>query len=51
MKILGQGDMRSRVDDALECALSLTLLDAFTISAEDRHEQLDLVKRIGAVYA
>jgi len=51
MKILGQGDMRSRVDEALKYALSLNLLHAFTIGAETRNEQLDLIKRIGAVYA
>jgi aryl-alcohol dehydrogenase-like predicted oxidoreductase len=50
MKILGQGDMRSRVDEALKYALSLGLLDAFTIGAENRNEQLDLIKRIGATY-
>jgi len=50
MKILGQGDMRSRVDEALKYALSLNLLDAFTIGAESRNEQLDLIKRIDATY-
>jgi predicted aldo/keto reductase-like oxidoreductase len=49
MKILGQGDMRSRVDEALKYALSLNLLDAFTIGAESRNEQLDLIKRIANV--
>ncbi len=51
MKILGQGDMRSRADEALKYALSLRLLDAFTIGAENRSEQLDLIKRIAAVHA
>jgi predicted aldo/keto reductase-like oxidoreductase len=46
MKILGQGDMRSRVDEALKYALSLGVLDAFTIGAESRSEQLDLMGRI-----
>ncbi len=46
MKILGQGDMRSRQDEALKYALSLGLLDAFTIGAENRNEQLDLINRI-----
>ena len=50
MKILGQGDMRSRVNEALKYALSLSVLDAFTIGAENRNEQLDLIKRIGATY-
>jgi predicted aldo/keto reductase-like oxidoreductase len=51
MKILGQGDMRSRVDEALKYALSLRLLDAFTIGAENRNQQLDLIKRIAAARA
>jgi aryl-alcohol dehydrogenase-like predicted oxidoreductase len=46
MKILGQGDMRDRQDDALKFALSLGLLDAFTIGAESKTEQEDLIKRI-----
>ncbi len=46
MKILGQGDLRGRVDDALRYALSLGVLDAFTIGAESRTEQEDLIKRI-----
>jgi aryl-alcohol dehydrogenase-like predicted oxidoreductase len=50
MKILGQGDMRSRVDEALKYALSLSVQDAFTIGAENRNEQLDLIKRLGATY-
>jgi predicted aldo/keto reductase-like oxidoreductase len=51
MKILGQGDMRSRADEALKYALSLGVLDAFTIGAENRNEQLDLIKRIAAAPA
>ncbi len=51
MKILGQGDMSSRVDEALKYALSLRLLDAFTIGAENRNQQLDLIKRIAAAHA
>lgn len=47
MKILGQGDMRTRQDDALEYALSLDVLDAFTIGAESKAEQEDLIRRIG----
>jgi 1-deoxyxylulose-5-phosphate synthase len=49
MKILGQGDMRRRPNDALRHALSLNLLDAFTIGAESRAEQNDLIRRIAAV--
>ncbi len=48
MKILGQGDMRSRPDDALRYALSLNVLDAFTVGAENKAEQHDLIRRIAA---
>ncbi len=48
MKILGQGQMRARQDEALKFALSLGLLDAFTIGAESKAEQEDLIRRIGA---
>ncbi len=48
MKILGQGDMGRRQDAALKYALSLGVLDAFTIGAESRAEQQDLIRRIGA---
>ncbi len=48
MKILGQGDMRRRQDDALKYALSLGVLDAFTIGAESKSEQEDLIRRIAA---
>jgi len=47
MKILGQGQMRDRQDEALKFALGLGLLDAFTIGAENRTEQEDLIRRIG----
>ena len=36
MKILGQGDLRNRQDEALNYALSLGVLDAFTIGAESK---------------
>src|SRR5258705_167780 len=48
MKILGQGDMRNRQDEALKYALSLGVLDAFTIGAESKAEQEDLIRRIAA---
>src|ERR1700756_1176835 len=48
MKILGQGALRDRQDDALRFALGLNLLDAFTIGAESIAEQNDLVRRIAA---
>jgi 1-deoxyxylulose-5-phosphate synthase len=48
MKILGQGNLRARVDDAIRYALSLGVLDAFTIGAESKNEQKDLISRISA---
>ena len=48
MKILGQGDLRDRQDEAIKYALSLGLLDAFTIGAESKSEQQDLIRRIAA---
>jgi len=49
MKILGQGELRHRQDEALRFALSLNLLDAFTIGAESVSEQEDLIRRIAAL--
>jgi aryl-alcohol dehydrogenase-like predicted oxidoreductase len=49
MKILGQGELRNRTDEALKFALSLGLLDAFTIGAESRAEQEDLIRRLAAI--
>jgi 1-deoxyxylulose-5-phosphate synthase len=46
MKILGQGAMRDRPSEALNFALGSGVLDAFTIGAESRTEQDDLVHRI-----
>ncbi len=48
MKILGQGDLRHRQDEAIKYALSLGILDAFTIGAESKPEQQDLIRRIAA---
>jgi 1-deoxyxylulose-5-phosphate synthase len=48
MKILGQGDLRNRQSEALRYALSLGVLDAFTIGAESRTEQEDLIRRVAA---
>ena len=48
MKILGQGAMRKRQDEAIRYALGTGVLDAFTIGAENRGEQQDLVRRIAA---
>jgi len=48
MKILGQGKLRDRQDEGIKYALSLGLLDAFTIGAESKQEQEDLIRRIAA---
>jgi len=48
MKILGQGAMRTRQDEAIQYALGTGVLDAFTIGAENRNEQQDLIKRVAA---
>jgi 1-deoxyxylulose-5-phosphate synthase len=48
MKILGQGTLRDRQDESIRYALSLDLLDAFTIGAESKQEQEDLIRRISA---
>jgi aryl-alcohol dehydrogenase-like predicted oxidoreductase len=48
MKILGQGDLRGRQSEALRYALSLGVLDAFTIGAESKGEQEDLIRRVAA---
>jgi len=47
MKILGQGALRTRQDEAIKFALS-NVLDAFTIGAESKQEQEDLIRRIAA---
>jgi aryl-alcohol dehydrogenase-like predicted oxidoreductase len=49
MKILGAGQLRDRQDECLKYALSLGVLDAFTIGAESLGEQQDLLRRIRAV--
>lgn len=46
MKILGEGAMRNRVDEALQHALALNCVDCFTIGAESVTELADLVRRI-----
>jgi 1-deoxyxylulose-5-phosphate synthase len=48
MKILGQGDLSHRQDEAIKYALSLGVLDAFTIGAESKQEQEDLIRRVAA---
>jgi 1-deoxyxylulose-5-phosphate synthase len=48
MKILGQGDLAQRQNEAIKYALSLGILDAFTIGAESKSQQEDLIRRIAA---
>jgi predicted aldo/keto reductase-like oxidoreductase len=48
MKILGQGDLRNKVDAALQYALAQECLDCFTIGAENSGELKDLLTRIPA---
>jgi 1-deoxyxylulose-5-phosphate synthase len=48
MKILGQGDLSNRQSEAVRYALSLGVLDAFTIGAESTAQQEDLIRRIAA---
>jgi len=48
MKILGQGDLSNRQDEAIKYALSLGILDAFTIGVESKQQQEDLMRRIAA---
>ena len=46
MKILGAGQLRDHVDEALQVALGNAALDAFTIGAESQTEFLSLLKKI-----
>ena len=48
MKILGQGELGNRKKEAIHYALSLGLLDAFTIGAASKAEQSDLINHIAA---
>jgi hypothetical protein len=46
MKILGQGDLADRVDEAVAHAVGLDALDAFTIGFTSRDQVSDMVSRI-----
>jgi aryl-alcohol dehydrogenase-like predicted oxidoreductase len=46
MKILGEGQLRNRVDEALRFALAQDAVDAFTIGATSQRELEDLLARI-----
>ncbi len=48
MKILGQGKLRGKPDEALQFALAQNYVDCFTIGAENQNEMTDLVRRIPA---
>jgi aryl-alcohol dehydrogenase-like predicted oxidoreductase len=48
MKILAQGDLRSRADEALQYALAQDVLDCFTIGATSRSELRGLMEKIPA---
>ncbi len=48
MKILGQGDLRDKPQEAIRYALSTGVLDSFTIGAESEREQRDLMRRVAA---
>jgi len=48
MKILGQGDLRSKADICLQYALAQDVLDCFTIGAESIDEMKDLLTKIPA---
>jgi 1-deoxyxylulose-5-phosphate synthase len=48
MKILGQGDLRSKPDEALQFALAQDCLDCMTIGSENRAEMEDLLRKIPA---
>jgi 1-deoxyxylulose-5-phosphate synthase len=46
MKILAQGDLRGKVDEALQYALAQDVLDCFTIGAENRTELKGLINKV-----
>jgi 1-deoxyxylulose-5-phosphate synthase len=48
MKILAQGQLANRQSEALKYALGLGVLDAFTIGAESKPQQEELIRRIAA---
>lgn len=48
MKILGQGELRAKADEALQFALSLDCVDCFTIGSESHAEFQDLLRKIPA---
>jgi len=51
MKVLGEGRLVSRIDEALKWAVEQDCMDAFTIGAANRTELADLIRRIPLVQA
>jgi predicted aldo/keto reductase-like oxidoreductase len=49
MKVLGEGQLRDRVDEALRFAVTKDAVHAFTIGVESRAELKDLLERIPKV--
>jgi hypothetical protein len=49
MKILGEGQLRDRVDEALRFAVNKDAVHAFSIGVESRDELKDLLERIPKV--
>jgi aryl-alcohol dehydrogenase-like predicted oxidoreductase len=49
MKILGAGQLRKRIDEAIGYAVKSPVLDGFTIGAENLTELKDLIRRISTV--
>jgi len=47
MKVLGEGGLRNRVDEALHFVLGLDCVDCFTIGAANRDELTDLIRNSG----
>jgi aryl-alcohol dehydrogenase-like predicted oxidoreductase len=48
MKILGQGDLRRKADEAIQFAMAQDCLDGVTIGSESRAEMEDLLRKIPA---
>jgi hypothetical protein len=48
MKILAEGRLRDKADEALQYALAQDVLDCFTIGAENPRELRDLLTKIPA---
>ena len=46
MKVLGEGGLRNRVDEALRFVLGLDCVDCLTIGAANRNELADIIRRI-----